>query len=67
MMSEVDNLSSSYEDMQAQNKRLLNDLGQKEDHTSQVASEVGESLLFCTLFTVLTGNACETPTCHGGN
>ena len=40
MMSEVDSISKSYEDMQAQNKRLLLELGNKEDVTIQVASEV---------------------------
>lgn len=40
MIGEVDNISKAYEDMQAQNKRLMVDLGGKEDITTQVASEV---------------------------
>lgn len=40
MIGEVDNISKAYDDMQAQNKRLMTELGSKEDITMQVASEV---------------------------
>jgi len=39
MMGEVENISKAYEDVQTQNKRLLHELGQKEDVTIQVVSE----------------------------
>jgi hypothetical protein len=49
MMSEVDSISKAYEDMQSQNKRLVLELGNKEDVTIQVASEVFPSLPFFSL------------------
>jgi hypothetical protein len=71
MMSEVDNISKSYEDMQAQSKRLLNDMKEKEDVIIQVGSEVSYFVLsfpppyLYLILMYLIGNAREATTCHG--
>lgn len=39
MLSEIDNISKSYESMQAQNTRLIQQLGEKEDATTKIIAE----------------------------
>ncbi len=47
MLAEVDSMYKAYQDMITQNQRLIVELGQKDDVTMQVASEVSKLRYKC--------------------
>lgn len=41
IFAEIENIGKSYEGMQAQNTRLMQQLGEKDDATTKIIAEVG--------------------------
>jgi E3 ubiquitin-protein ligase BRE1 len=44
LLGEIDNISKAFEDLQSQNSRLMKQLGEKEDSTTQIVAEVNYEL-----------------------